>query len=124
MRNIETKEDLPLCQDCNKFKDCKLLDRTKIKCTALSRTYFPYDCPFYTEIEHPVDIEIEEEDFSKAATIEFMEWLLEQKLGVRAVGVLSTGEKYDLTKTYIKRVINDLRKLEDYKHAERMRNNG
>jgi len=96
--------DFVKCQDCNKFKNCKNLKAGK--CLALNNTIFKYECPFYTgnkkvEIDSAIEFDGEDE-------IEFLKWLMKQQLNVRAVGVLTTGEKYDLTKTMLKRIINKL----------------
>ena len=111
-------DSLTKCQNCHKFYDCKNLDQSGEKCVALERTDFRYDCPFYTGNKPVVKIDIEEEDFAKATPLEFMEWLQEQRLNVRVVGYLTSGEKYDLTKTMIKNVINKLKKLEQLENAE------
>lgn len=97
--------DFVKCQDCNKFKDCKNLKQGK--CLALDKTNFMYDCPFYYNGKPKVEID-KTIEFNGEDEIEFLKWLLKQDLNVRAVGVLSTGEKYNITKTIIKRIINKL----------------
>lgn len=98
-------QDFPVCQNCKKFKDCKNLKGTK--CIALNNTYFDYDCPFYTEKLKPSK---EAGEFDADEHIEYLKYLLDncEKLNLKAVGTLSDGTKYDLTKPFLKKAIREL----------------
>lgn len=110
------ENNLIKCIDTNKYKGCKCC--VDGKCVALERNNFPYDCPFYTEVKRR-DNFIKDEDFTNKSAIDFINWLLEQRLEQRVVGYLSTGEKYDLTRHFLKLVKHKLEKLEEIENGDK-----